>query len=82
MAEKVLINLATGLEDPERERLERYAAGGLTVTKAVQWPADLQVYGRETTPDGTRYLAGGQPMFFVAPFALTPADLAAMESAF
>ncbi|MDB5294925.1 MAG: hypothetical protein JWO31_908 [Phycisphaerales bacterium] len=57
-----------------RARLQRYADAGLLGTKAVRWPDDLQIYGREPTADGTRWMAGAQPNFMVVPFALSDAD--------
>ena len=68
--------LAAGkVTDPaERARLQEYADRGLLGTKAVRWPTDLQVYGREPSPDGTRWIVGGQSTYMVVPFALTPQD--------
>jgi hypothetical protein len=69
-------------EATDRARLEYYAAGGLTTTKAIDWPADMQVYGKlPSLSDGVRWIAGGQTTYFVAPFQLSADDRKAMESA-
>ena len=70
------------LDIAERKRLERYAESGLTITKAVQWPTDLQIYGRQTSADGTRWIAGAQAMFVVVPFAISPAEAAQIQETF
>ncbi|HEX8912077.1 MAG TPA: ABC transporter permease, partial [Humisphaera sp.] len=74
------------VDEAERARLARYASEGLTVAKAIDWPGDLQVYGREpnwSEPDATRarWIAGGQTTYFVAPFKVTEADVAAFQPA-
>lgn len=67
-----------GMDAGNRRQLQRYADSGLLSTKAIQWPKDLQVYGRTSTEDGTRWIVG-QQTFFLAPFVLTQNDVRQFE---
>jgi len=55
----------------EKVRLQRYADQGLLGTKSVVWPNDVQIYGKEPSPDGTRWAAGSSQTFMIVPFNLT-----------
>ncbi|QOV91815.1 ABC transporter permease [Humisphaera borealis] len=68
-------------EGAKRANLQRYADQGLLRTKSVIWPAEMQVFAKEPSPDGTRWAAGGSQTFFVVPFVISEQDKAAVVQA-
>lgn len=76
MVRSIRQSLEAGTADPQRvAELRVYAQDGLLNTRALEWPARLQIYSREPDPDGTRWMGGGRQQFYTVPFHLSEQEV-------